>query len=111
MTKSEKMIKMLDLICEEPGLDATALSKRCSVSERGIYRYIATLRSVGVYIKYRDGGYRIEHLPTYFRRSLRTGSMITATIELVTLGMVACKDPKLEKKGVDILRLLNVSRA
>lgn len=118
MTKSERMIKVLGLIYENPGeFDALALARRCDVSERGIFRDIRTLRGVGVHIKYKhkDGehsehsGYRIEDVPTYLRRSLKRALLIEAVIELVTLGIDASEDLGLKEKGSTVLKLLGAS--
>ena len=109
MTKSEKMIHMLDLICESPGeLIAKDLAKLFDVSERGIYRYLRTWRQSGVYIKCTGGGYRVMDMQWHY--IFEQKKLSSAVSELITLGMRLCYDEKLLERGETALALLKTSR-
>lgn len=112
MPKSEKMIKMLDLICESPGeLDALALATLCDVSERGIYRYMSTLRRAGINISFNfDGnGYRVINMQWHY--IFEQKKLAGAVKELITRGMRRCQNEELLKQGERALELLEPSRA
>jgi len=110
MPKSEKMIKMLDLICESPGeLGAPELSKLCDVSERGIYRYVSTWHRAGVYIRFNGGGYRVINMQWHY--IFEQKKLVGAVEELIARGMSRCQDKKLIKQGERALALLKPPRA
>lgn len=110
MVKSEKMIRMLDLICGRPGeLDAPALAKLCDVSERGIYRYMSTWQSAGVYISFNGGGYRVVNMQWHY--VFEQKKLASAVKELITQGMSHCQNEELLKQGERALVLLEQSRA
>lgn len=110
MSKSERMVQMLDLICEQPGeLRVPALAKLCDVSERGIYRYLTTWQNVGVHIKLNGDGYVV--VDTHWPRIFEQKKLASAVRELITRGMKRCKNEKLLKQGAMALELLKPSRA
>ena len=109
MTKSEKMIQMLDLICEKPGeLSAKDLAKLCDVSERGIYRYLYTYKQAGVSIKFNGGGYRVVNMHWHY--FFEQKKLANAVAELITRGLKQCKNAKLIKQGEEALKLMRTSR-
>lgn len=110
MTKSAKMIKMLEFLCERPGeLSAKDLAELCSVSERGIYRYLSTWQEAGVSIRLNGKGYRVVNMqwPYIFEQK----KLANAVAELITRGLKQCKNKKLIKQGETALELLKTSRA
>lgn len=109
MVKSEKMIQMLDFICDKPGeLNAKDLMKLCDVSERGIYRYLHTYRKAGVYIKFNGGGYRVVNMHWHY--FFEQKKLANAVAELITRGMKRCQNESLLKQGEAALALLKPSR-
>lgn len=105
MVKSEKMVRMLDLICERPGeLKAGDLSKLCDVSERGVYRYLATLKRSGISVVFNSGGYRVVSMQWYY--ILAQKKLTAAIAELVKRGLERCEDKALQVKGKRALAIL-----
>ena len=105
MTKSEKLFEMLQLIKEYPGLTAKDLARLCSVSERGVYRYINTLSNADISIRFQDGGYRLqEDYSNILRKSNTEG--LDALRELVSLGMQNCEDRQLLGHGREFMALI-----
>lgn len=126
MAKSEKMVLMLDLICESPGeLTAPFLAKTLDVSERAIYRYLSTWQRAGVYIRRngrREGGYRVMNMQWYY--VFKQKEIAKAVEELITRGLKQCmvlkgtglkpvryEAEELIKQGEEALRLLKTTRA
>jgi predicted DNA-binding transcriptional regulator YafY len=58
MSKHDRLLFVLNLLRERPGLSTPDLARECEVSERTIYRYITALSSANVPI-YFDKGYRL----------------------------------------------------
>ncbi len=59
--KLGKALRMLKWISVAPGMDVETLGKLLDLSERGVYRYIADLRKLGIPIKTHEGeGYSLE---------------------------------------------------
>lgn len=109
MVKSEKMIQMLGFICEKPGeLSAKDLAKLCSVSERGVYRYLHTHQQAGVNIKFNGGGYRVVHMHWHY--FFEQKKLANAVAELITRGLKQCKNAKLIKQGEAALKLMGTPR-
>lgn len=62
MPKTNRLIEMTRLIHNVPGrLTAKDLARDCGVSERGIFRYIGTLKDAGVEVEFdfEKGGYTL----------------------------------------------------
>ncbi len=109
MVKSEKMIQMLDFICEKPGeLNTKDLAKLCDVSERGIYRYLHTYRKAGIYIMFDGEGYRVVNMRWHYLFVQK--KLTKAVAELITRGMKRCQNEALLKQGEAALALLETSR-
>lgn len=105
MVKSEKMVRMLDLICERPGeLKAGDLARLCDVSERGIYRYLVTLKNAGISVVFNGGGYRAVSMQWHYIFVQK--KLTDAIAELVKRGLVRCENEALQVKGKRALAIL-----
>ena len=105
MVKSEKMVRMLDFICERPGeLKARDLAELCDVSERGIYRYLVTLKNAGISVVFNGGGYRAVSMQWYY--ILAQKKLTDAVAELVKRGLERCEDEALQVRGKRALAIL-----
>lgn len=105
MVKSEKMVRMLDFICERPGeLKAGDLARLCDISERGIYRYLTTLKRAGISVIFNSGGYRVVSMQWYY--ILAQKKLTDAVAALVKRGLVRCEDEVLQAHGKRALAIL-----
>jgi len=112
MTKSQRMVKMLDLIYEKPGeFGVKQLAKLCDVSERGVYRDVKTWRGVGVYIRFNGGGYSVVDMHEQWGHILKQRRLVKAVIDLLTSGIEASKDKKLKEQGKEVLKFLGAPLA
>ena len=55
MTKSNKLFKLLELVKANPYIALDDVAKEIGTSKRGLYRYVKTLRSVGIPIETKKG--------------------------------------------------------
>jgi len=115
MTKSENVFIMLQLITESPGeLGPEELAKELDVSERAIFRYMATAVSAGVMVRfYRnkgyilEGGYWLDFFTQYRGEASQSKKHLVA---LLTIAMKFTEDEKLHERGKKFLTLLGVEK-
>ena len=79
MSKSGRLLAILNLIRTHRSITADSLAEKCSVSERTIYRDLATLSDVGAPV-YFDNGYKL--LPGFFLPPLNLSVAVYLTFQL-----------------------------
>ena len=83
MSKSGRLLAILNLIRTHRSITADSLAEKCSVSERTIYRDLATLSDVGAPV-YFDNGYKL--LPGFFLPPLNLSVDEYLTFKVALLG-------------------------
>ena len=113
LAKPENVFEMLRLIVDKPGkLGLKELAKKLDVSERAIYRYMATAVSAGVMVRrYRnkgyilEGGYWLDFFTQYRGEANQSKKHLVA---LLTIAVRFTEDEELCERGREFLVLLGV---
>jgi predicted DNA-binding transcriptional regulator YafY len=74
MTKSERLLKLIDLLKEHGSISVSDMSKMCRVSSRTIYRDLNTLLRMNVPLKYADG-YQLDESRNFVLADLDCGEI------------------------------------
>jgi predicted DNA-binding transcriptional regulator YafY len=106
MPKSERVFQMLKIVQECPAeYDAAGLAKVLSISERGVYRYLRTLRNAGFNIKTTYGTFQVVDAE-WLIEIVEKQRKIEALKDLISGGMVLC-NPRTGQYGKKLLSLLS----